>query len=276
MYFTDFLKQSGLNILSLSKLTGIPYATLHKGIDQPGSLKADNLFRLASQLSLSMGEVYELLEGGRASGELHQTLIDGQSKNEGLYSYTQIQLAYHCAVMEDVNISLDTIEQMQRKGNINGSYNVSDIVSVSNSFSVFDMVLKDTTKVLSHHMIEMISTMLGTPISASATAEIKQMLSWYNSIHRVTFFDILKLHVQMVRETGSGVLARILSFKECLRADITPFIMDSDYRAFYERGIEKFDKDSTFFSDVCLIMQEKYLDIIKEHEGEDSTINPSS
>lgn len=269
MVFTDYLKQSGLNILSLSKLTGIPYATLHKGIEQPGSLKADNLFKLSSQLSLPMDEVYEMLEGSKPSGVLHQTLVKGQSKNDGLYSYTQTQLAYHYAIMEHVNLDIETIEHMQKSGNINGSFKVSDIVFVSNSFRVFDMVLSDTAKILNLQTIERILIMLDTPLSKINAVGIKRMLSWYNSIHSVTFSDILKLHVHMVKTTGSGALARVISFKECLKANLIPFVIDSDYKAFYERGIDKYDKDSTFFSDVCLIMQENYIESIKEHEGEE-------
>lgn len=269
MVFTDYLKQSGLNILSLSKLTGIPYATLHKGIEQPSSLKADNLFKLSSQLSLPMDEVYEMLEGSKPSGLLHQTLVKEQSKNEGLYSYTQIQLAYHSAIMEDVDINIQTIEDMQKTGSLNGSFKVSDIVFISNSFKVFDMVLSDTTKILSLQMIERILIMLNVPLSKINTAGVKRMLSWYNSIHNVTFSDILKLHAHMVKSTGSGALARMISFRECLKANLVPFVIDSDYKAFYERGIDKYEKDSTFFSDVCLIMQENYLESIKEHEGEE-------
>lgn len=269
MVFTDYLKQSGLNILSLSKLTGIPYATLHKGIEQPGSLKADNLFKLSTQLSLPMDEVYEMLEGSKPSGLLHQTLVKEQCKNEGLYSYTQTQLAYHSAIMEDVDINIQTIEDMQKTGNLNGSFKVSDIVFVSNTFKVFDMVLSDTTKILSLQMIERILIILNAPLSKINTAGVKRMLSWYNSIHNVTFSDILKLHAHMVKSTGSGALSRMISFKECLKANLVPFVIDSDYKAFYERGIDKYEKDSTFFSDVCLIMQENYLESIKEHEGEE-------
>lgn len=269
MVFTDYLKQSGLNILSLSKLTGIPYATLHKGIEQPCSLKAENLFRLSNQLSLSMDEVFEMLEGSKPSGVLHQTLVEEQSKNEGLYSYTQTQLAFHSSIMEGVNISLKVIEDIQRKGNINGSYKVSDIVFVSNTFRIFDMMLSDTTKILSRQMIEHILLIMNTPLSKINSDGIKLMLSWYNSIHNVTFADILKLHVQMVKATGSGALARMISYKECLKENLIPFVIDSDYKAFYARGLDKYEKDSTFFSDVCLIMQENYIESIKEHEGEE-------
>lgn len=269
MVFTDYLKQSGLSILSLSKLTGIPYATLHKGIEQPGSLKADNLFRLSTQLSLPMDEVYEMLEGSKPSGVLHQTLTNEQAKNEGLYSYTQTQLAYHSAIMEGVNINLDIIKDIQRTGRIDGSYKVSDIVFVSNIFRVFDMVLSDTAKILSLQMIEHIFIVMNTPLLVINVAGVKRMLSWYNSIHNVTFSDILKLHVHLVKATSSGVLARMISFKECLKANLIPFVIDSDYKAFYERGIDKYEKDSTFFSDVCLIMQENFIESIKEYEGEE-------
>ena len=43
-------------------------------------------------------------------------------------------------------------------------------------------------------------------------------------------------------QDGNGRVGRFLLFKECLRWDIVPFIIDEDLKAFYYRGLSEWDR----------------------------------
>lgn len=267
MMFADYIKTKDMNLLSLSKLTGIPYATLHNGIENPSSLKADNLSRLSAHLSLSMDEVFEMLHESTGKGDLLSLLLEQQNEKQGLYAYTQVDLAYHSGVLENSSLSYEDVEILFESGKVEGSFKASDIVFASGCLRAFVEMLPEADRQLTTRMIEKYALMLSYQSYKSyQLTKIKELLIRYNSLSKVTFSEILNLHVDIITITNSKTLARLLSFKECLRANITPFIVDSDYKAFYERGIEKYHTDSTFLSDVCLRMQENYDEIYDKHK----------
>jgi len=269
MLFSDYLKQNGHSVLSLSKLTGIPYATLHSGLEHPGSLKADNLYKLSSQLNLPMGEIFTMLSSDRPVFPLAETLKKEQNEKRSLYAHTQTLLAFNCGIIDGFNTGVQTVSSIFETGKIEGSYNAADIVFASSCFSLFDILLSEASEQPSSGMIKKYFLLLNPKHKAYDTENINVYLSRFNCARSACFQDIIRLYAHTIKITGSCTLAQMLAFKECLRARITPFIINSDYKEYIIRGINKFNEDSTYLSDICLNMQESYSDIIKEYEGED-------
>ena len=100
--------------------------------------------------------------------------------------------------------------------------------------------------------------------------EIKDLLSWYNSLKNKTINDILEFHYIFESihpfSDGNGRVGRLLMFKECLKYNIVPFIIDEDLKMFYYRGLKEWKNEKGFLTDTCLSAQDQfkiYLDYFK-------------
>lgn len=62
-------------------------------------------------------------------------------------------------------------------------------------------------------------------------------------------------------------------FKECLKENIVPFIIDDELKLFYYRGLREWDDEKGYLTDTCLTAQDSYkawLDYFRiGYEGED-------
>ena len=59
-------------------------------------------------------------------------------------------------------------------------------------------------------------------------------------------------------EDGNGRVGRLLMFKECLRHDIMPFIIDDKRRSRYLRGIKEWHEDRYELVDVVMEAQDRF------------------
>jgi pyoverdine/dityrosine biosynthesis protein Dit1 len=54
-------------------------------------------------------------------------------------------------------------------------------------------------------------------------------------------------------------------FKECLKKNIIPFIIEDKKKSFYYRGLSKYKEERGFLVDTCLSMQDKYKKKISKY-----------
>ena len=47
-------------------------------------------------------------------------------------------------------------------------------------------------------------------------------------------------------------------FKECLKYNIVPFIIEDNLKLFYYRGLKEWDDEQGYLTDTCLNAQDKY------------------
>lgn len=50
----------------------------------------------------------------------------------------------------------------------------------------------------------------------------------------------------------------MIMFKECLKHDIVPFIIEDMHKNFYYRGLKNFETDNAYLIDTCLNAQDRY------------------
>ena len=77
----------------------------------------------------------------------------------------------------------------------------------------------------------------------------------------VTDFSYIHFFIFM---SGAGL--RLLLFKECLRNNIVPFIIEDDIKMFYYRGMKGWQNERGYLRDTCLAAQDrfkKYLDYFR-------------
>ena len=103
---------------------------------------------------------------------------------------------------------------------------------------------------------------MNTALPEEVPSRMKELLKEYNVKKEKTFEDILDFHVRFERihpfQDGNGRVGRLILFKECLKYNIVPFIIDDQLKMFYYRGLKEWDYERGYLMDTCLSAQDKY------------------
>ena len=218
----------------------------------------------------------------------------------GIYHKIQIDLTYNSNHIEGSRLTHDQTRYIFETNTIgvsDGAVKVDDVVETANHFKCIDMVIDSANYALSEAFIKQLHAVLKSGTSDSRLdwfvvgdykrlpnevggmdttapenvgAEIKQLLAEYNSIANKTFDDLLDFHHRFECihpfQDGNGRVGRLLLFKECLRNNIVPFIIEDDLKMFYYRGLKEWRNERGYLRDTCLSAQDrfkKYLDYFR-------------
>jgi Fic family protein len=90
---------------------------------------------------------------------------------------------------------------------------------------------------------------------------------WYNSLSKVVFENIIEYHYRFEKihpfQDGNGRAGRLIMFRECLKTNIIPFIIDERHKQYYYRGLREFATTRGYLIDTCLSAQDTYTEWIK-------------
>lgn len=196
----------------------------------------------------------------------------------GIYHYTQIHMAYNSNRIEGSRLSEEQTRSLFETRTIlsNGQEVIysDDIIEASNHFDAFNYMLSHANDTLSEDFIKKIQGILtiGTQESQAASDEvsllIKSLLQSYNELETLSLNDIIDFHVSFEKihpfQNGNGRTGRIVAFKECLKNNITPFIITEDMKPYYIRGLNEYNKEKGYLVDTCLYGQDMYQNICKK------------
>lgn len=222
--------------------------------------------------------------------EVLRTEKKGRIKG-GIYHKVQIELTYNSNHIEGSRLSHDQTRYIYETNTIGmdgGTVNVDDIVETANHFRCIDMVIEQANQPLSESIIKALHRTLKNGTSDSrkdwfvvgdykklpnevgghettspeeVAAQMKTLLTAYGAKQK-SFDEILELHYAFEKihpfQDGNGRIGRLILFKECLRNDIVPFIIDDDLKLFYYRGLHEWNKDRRYLRDTCLAAQDKF------------------
>jgi hypothetical protein len=80
--------------------------------------------------------------------------------------------------------------------------------------------------------------------------------------HASTFENIVEFHYRFEKihpfQDGNGRVGRLILFRECLKNNIIPFIIDERHKQFYYRGLKEFATVKGYLLDTCLSAQDTY------------------
>ena len=210
----------------------------------------------------------------------------------GIYHKTQIDLTYNSNHMEGSRLTLDQtrfIFETNTIGIENEVVNVDDIIETTNHFRCIDMIIDHVKVELNEKFIKELHFILKsgtsdskkdwfavgdykkfpnevgnmkTPLPEEVNNLMKDLLKEYNSKKEKTFKDILDFHVQFERihpfQDGNGRIGRLIMFKECLKYNIVPFIIEDNLKMFYYRGLKEWNNERGYLVDTCLAAQDRY------------------
>ena len=109
-----------------------------------------------------------------------------------------------------------------------------------------------------------------TALPEEVPQKMKELLATYREHNEHTLDDILDFHHEFECihpfQDGNGRVGRLILFKECLKYDIVPFIIDEDLKWYYYRGLSEWNRERGYLRDTCLAAQDKfkgYLDYFR-------------
>ena len=218
----------------------------------------------------------------------------------GIYHKVQIDLTYNSNHMEGSRLTHDQTRYIFETNTIGfekEAVNVDDVIETANHFRCIDMVIDQAGNALTEKFIKELHSVLKTGTSDSrkdwfavgeykklpnevggsdtalpeeVAGKIRDLLSKYNALPVKTFEDIVAFHVAFERihpfQDGNGRVGRLILFKECLKYNIVPFIIEDNLKLFYYRGLKEWDREKGFLMDTCLTAQDRfkaYLDYFR-------------
>lgn len=210
----------------------------------------------------------------------------------GIYHKTQIDLTYYSNHMEGSSLTHDQTRYIFDTNTIgieNEVLNVDDVIETASHFRCIDMIIDNAKTALTEKFIKELHKTLKngtsdsrkywfavgeykklpnevggrhTALPEDVSGRIKKLLTDYNSIDKKTFEDILSFHIEFERihpfQDGNGRVGRLIMFKECLKYNIVPFIIEDDLKMFYYRGLNEWNNEKGYLIDTCLTAQDRY------------------
>ena len=237
----------------------------------------------------------EPMEAGAAIlPALTQKLLRQKKKKSyhGLYDYVQVNLTYSSCRMASNRLTRQQVETIFTKGKVSVSFEpmkVSDLVEVLNHCVCVDYILDHAQEPLTPKFIKDLHYQLvfGTvddrrkrvapgqyrspkssrkvPFMLPAdqiSSKLKALIAEYEALTEVERRDILRFHVRFERifpfEDCNGRIGRLIMFKECLRHDVMPFIIDDKRRNRYLEGLREWDDDPGILTEVVMEAQSRF------------------
>ena len=211
----------------------------------------------------------------------------------GLYHKTQVQLAYNSNRIEGSKLTEEQTRYIFETRTI-GFKNqeavpVDDIIETSNHFVAFDYLLRTISQPLSDEIIKEFHRILKTGTAdaqkdyfnigewkrlanevgghetcnpADVAGEMRKLAAWYAAQEEKNIGILAEYHWRFESihpfQDGNGRVGRLILFRECLRNDIMPFVIDNEHKMFYYRGLAEFKRTPGFLTDTMLSAQDTY------------------
>lgn len=210
----------------------------------------------------------------------------------GIYHKTQIELTYNSNHMEGSRLTHDQTRYIFETNTIgvgSEALDVDDVIETANHFRCIDMVIDNAKSALTERYIKELHLILKsgttesrlswfavgdykkranevgglpTAMPSEVASQMKKLLVSYNEKKDKSLEDILEFHVNFERihpfQDGNGRVGRLIMFKECLKYNIVPFIIEDNIKMFYYRGLKEWKYERGYLRDTCLSAQDKY------------------
>lgn len=217
----------------------------------------------------------------------------------GIYSYIQINLTYSNSRMASNRLTRIQVEDLFHTDKLKEGFEpvkVCDVIEIINHFMCTDYIIENVNATLTHTFIKKLHYLIkyasysdrkqlyapgdyrsgpyvrkyagrSQPFETAKASDISPLLTQlfkeYEACSQVTMETLLDFHVRFERihpfDDANGRIGRLIMFKECLRRNITPFIIDDKRRTAYLEGIREWDNDRSILLGVCAEAQERFM-----------------
>ena len=210
----------------------------------------------------------------------------------GMYDYIQVNFCYSSNRMASNRLMRQQVEDIYKTGKVKVGFEpikVDDLIEAYNHLACVNYIIETATIPLSQTYIKRLHAMLGcgtvserkglfrggeyrnNAASAGTTkftppknisSQMSALIADYESLDSAEHLQIVDFHVRFERihpfEDANGRLGRLLMFKESLRYEVLPFIIDDKRRAQYLKGLRDWDYDRSTLLATCHEAQQRF------------------
>lgn len=300
MRLLEYIKKKGDSLNNLSWALDIPFQRLDKEIRRPTSMKFEDILKLSRYYGISLDYLASMM--GETNLELLKLFREQKNQDrlgKNLYHFTQINFAYNSNGIDGNKMTEKQTEYLfehSTPGELPDDFNVNHLVELRNTFYMFDEMLRIAETRITESMLKRFHLILksGTIDSlkeryrvgdykllpnvagdrkTSPPREVeksmKKLFDWYYQIKEPNFYDLIEFHYKFLRihpfQDGNGKIARLILFKECLKHNIIPIVVQLPERDLYYKGLNMYDKEKDFLVKTCLKMLEKSKEVLRKY-----------
>nr|WP_298579435.1 Fic family protein [uncultured Olegusella sp.] len=287
------LKERNLKKSDLTSVLRISSRTLAK-ISKGEKLADSVMSKLCNYFSCSKDDLCRIV----SDNPILQILREEKEHkiSGGLYHELQIRLTYNSNHIEGSKLSEDQTRRIFETNTLDAEENlpVNDIIETVNHFRAIDYCIDRAEDPLSEDIIKHLHYLLKsrtkdetlswfkvgeyklrpnvvggieTTAPKNVRTDIKALLSAYLKKETLTFKDIIDFHYQFERihpfQDGNGRVGRLIAFKECLKNNLVPFIIEDQKKYYYYRGLKEYSNEPGFLIDTCYDGQDSFRALVQ-------------
>ena len=286
------LKSKNLKKSDLVNILGISSRTISK-ISKNEKIANHVLDKIARFFDCNTADLFEEIY------ENHILQILKDEKNAkisgGLYHELQVKMTYNSNHIEGSKLSEDQTRLIFETRTIDASEGIliDDIIETNNHFRAINYIIDNALEPLNEDIIKHIHLLLKqgtkdsdldwfkvgdykakpnmvggrlTALPKEVPTKMHNLIKNYNSKRNITIEDIIEFHANFEKihpfQDGNGRVGRLIALKECLRFNIVPFIIEDSKKAYYYRGLSKWNEEKGWLIDTCLDGQDSFKQLL--------------
>ena len=275
------LEKNNIRKSNLTQLLHISSRTIAK-IGRGEKLSPSIIRKLCEYFSCSPTDLYILEPDNPILKQLRE---EKEHKiSGGLYHELQVRITYNSNHIEGSKLNEEQTRHIFETNAIHGeeSLSVDDIIETINHFQAIDYCIDIAENPLTEENIKYLHYLLKsntkdeslpwfkigdyktrpnvvggreTSKPEQVAGDIQNLLAWYTNKEHISFEDIVEFHFHFERihpfQDGNGRVGRLIAFKECLKHNLIPFIIEDRKKYFYYRGLTEFLREPGYLIDTC-------------------------
>ena len=287
------LKDKGVGKTELSTKLGLSTRTVAK-IGKNERLSRRSISKIADYLDVPPEMLMKEVPDNRILRVLREE--KAVKLPGGLYHELQVRMAYNSNHIEGSRLSEDQTRMIFETSTLGAEDGVSvdDILETVHHFQAIDYVIDVAEDALTEEMIKHLHYLLKhdtkdaslswfavgdykkrvnvvggheTSKPSEVKRHMKSLLKRYHAKKNVTVEDIIAFHAEFEYihpfQDGNGRVDRLVAFKECLRHDVIPFIIEDTKKNYYYRGLSEWRHEKGWLIDTCLDGQDVFVRLLE-------------
>ena len=216
----------------------------------------------------------------------------------GIYAYTQRTLAYNSNKIEGSTLNEEQTASLFDTGMLpqnDDYYRAKDVEETNGHFLMFNKMIDTLDEPLSEKLIKTLHfelksgvfedrangyaigeykkrpNMVGmytTALPKEVPEKMQELLAWYHDVPDKKLPVMAEFHARYESihpfQDGNGRTGRLILFRECLKADIVPVVIEDRYRMKYIEGLREYREigETSILQELFLKEQSKYVEKI--------------
>ena len=289
----SYLDKHNISKSDLVNKVGLSSRTVAK-LSKGEKISMRTIQRIAAFLNCDVNELLSVDRSNTGNPVLNTLREEKLNQTHGrLYHELQVRMTYNSSHIEGSRLTEEQTRFIFETKTMNAKFDipVNDIIETVHHFRAIDFIIDTAEEVLTEDYIKKIHYILfrdtirepwfqagnyktkANIVGGRETVKprfvhkkVEELLHNYNSKSEINIYDVIAFHADFECihpfQDGNGRVGRLIAFKECLRNNIVPFIIEDIKKSYYYNGLMKWPLEKEWLNDTCLDGQDTFKAIL--------------